>query len=242
MNLSPYSSGEYFQDASRHSGDALFKASEFLALLRRNPEATERRLSSYVDVGCGSGHVVRHVAQGLRESGFDLVRVMGYDVSPHVIRLSVNGIEFLHGDFSQSGEDADLVTLFDVIEHVPAPVDFLRRLSERCRLIGLHIPLDNSLNGAVRDLFHSKLANPGHLLFMDTAAALNLLTLAGLRVIDYKYTHAFQAPSGRASAAANFMYPLRALTARVSPWLVSKLMGGASLMVIAITPRYDLCP
>jgi hypothetical protein len=145
--------------------------------------------------------------------------------------------EFVQGDFCESDEDVDLVTLFDVFEHVPAPVDFLKRIAEKCSIVGMHIPLDNNLNAAMRDMFRAKLSNPGHLIFLDVASALNLLTFSGLRVIDYRYTFAFQAPSGHKTLMSKAVYPFRAMLAKFSPWLCGKTIGGTSLVVLALTPR-----
>lgn len=231
-----YTSGTYFSDPTRHAGDAMFKASTFVALLRRTLSPADLRLESYVDVGAGSGDAARLVAAGLREAGYALVSARGYDVSPHVADLPpAGGVTFVHGDFASSAEFVDLVTLFDVIEHVPAPTEFLARVAQRSRVVGLHIPLDDSLNVSLRDLFRLKVKNPGHLTFMDGVSALNLLAGAGLRVLDYEYTMAFDAPSTKASSRSRLAAPLRRAVARVSPWLLSKTLGGASMMVIALT-------
>jgi SAM-dependent methyltransferase len=239
MQNSEYASGAYFTDTSRHSEDSDFKAQEFLSLFQRCSSSLSFRPGSYVDVGCGSGDIVLKVSSGLKESGYALTSVKGYDISPHVNSLTGEGIEFVHGDFCESPVTVDLVTLFDVFEHVPAPIEFLKDVSLRSKVLGLHIPLDNSLNSALRDLFHPKLKDPGHLLFMDTAMALNMLTLSGLRVLDYKYTYAFRAPSGKSTLLSRLFYPLRSLAASISPWLLSKTLGGASLMVVALTPQYS---
>lgn len=238
----PYASGAYFANQDRHGDDAMFKAQQLLKLLPRALALPDEHLRSYVDVGTGSGDAVHLVAKGLRERGVTLDKVKGYDVSPHVLQLQREGVQFVHGDFTRSSENVDLVTLFDVFEHVPDPISFLRDVAARCRFVGLHIPLDASLNVAMRDLFRSKLKNPGHLLFMDTAFALNLLALSGLRVLDYSYTFSFEAPSGKRSALARGLYPLRRALARLSPWMLSKTLGGASLIVLASTPSASTAP
>jgi SAM-dependent methyltransferase len=233
---SDYSTGSYFADSHRHSEDAEFKSQSFsrlfLPFARRNRVA----IRSYIDVGCGSGDVVRMVAGHLRGAGFDVSTVKGYDVSPHVRDLDTDGIQYVHGDFCSSDEFADLVTLFDVIEHVPDPVEFLKLASQRCRIMTLHIPLENSWNNTLRGKLRRKLSDSGHLIFMDSVSALNLLTLAGLRVVNYDYTFAFRAPSGRTSILSKVVFPFRYLLSKLSPHLMSKTLGGASLMVIALTP------
>lgn len=238
-----YASGRYFADPSRHAGDAAFKAATFVSLLRRAIDLGTWPVHSYADVGSGSGDAARLVAKGLRDAGSPLVTATGYDVSPHIQHLPpADGVQYVNADFASAGEAVDLVTLFDVIEHVPEPSEFLKRIARRCRIVGLHIPLDDSVNTAFRDLFRHKVKDPGHITFMDGVTALNLLAGAGLRVLDYQYTMAFEAPSGRSSLASKAAIPLRRVLARISPWLLSKTLGGASLMVIALTAdgvRYD---
>lgn len=232
-----YTSGKYFADPKRFEDDADFKAHSFLQLFLGSRLSTEMDIRSYIDVGCGSGGVVKRVEAGLRQAGRRLSTAKGYDVSSHVSNIKHDGIQFIHADFCASQDESDLVTLFDVLEHVPDTIEFLKATAERCSIIGLHIPLDNNMNAAMRDMFRAKLNNPGHLLFLDVASALNLLTLAGLRVVDYRYTFAFQAPSGRKTLLAKAVYPLRSFLAKFSPWLCGKTIGGTSLMVIALTPR-----
>lgn len=190
------------------------------------------QLECMADVGCGSGDVAVTLKRLLPSIGYS-PRIQGWDVSPHVKGIQREEIEFIHGDFCAEGEKVDLVTLFDVFEHIPAPAEFLRQVALRCRWLGLHIPLDNCWNAALRDLFRNNLSDPGHLICLDTPAALNLLSLAGLVTVDYDYTLGFRAPSGRATLLSKLTYPIRLALGGLSPWLLSKTLGGASLMVLA---------
>ena len=177
------------------------------------------------------------IADSLREIGFDSMTFKAYDVSPHILNVTNDDVEYINGDFCESEDFADIVTLFDVFEHIPDTIKFLQSISKRCKVIGFHIPLDNSINVAIRNMFHTKLQNPGHLVFMDSVFALNLLALSGLRVVDYEYSFGFLAPSGHRSIISKILYPFRYLLAKISPWLLSKTLGGASLIVLAITPK-----
>jgi SAM-dependent methyltransferase len=232
-----YSRGLYFADSHRHGEDADFKAGNFLRLFLRFAQRHRLNITSFADVGCGSGDIAKIIADSLRANGMDLQKARGYDVSPHVLDMNQDGVEYIHADFCRSDESVDVVTLFDVFEHVPDTVAFIKAVSRRCKVVGFHIPLDYSFNVAARNKFRRMLVNPGHLIFMDTTGALNLLALSGLRVVDYEYTFGFLSPSGHRSLLSKVVLPLRFLMARVSPWLLSKTMGGASLMVIAVTPR-----
>ena len=228
---------DYFNNPKRHSEDASFKANNFVKLLLRFLESNILPINSFIDVGCGSGDIVKIIADSLRESGFNSMTFKAYDVSPHVIDIKNDDIEYIKGDFCESDEFADIVTLFDVIEHIPDTIKFIENISQRCKVIGFHIPLDNSINVSIRNKFLQKLQNPGHVVFMDSVFALNLLALSGLRVVDYEYSFCFTAPSGHNSIFSKIIFPLRYLLAKISPWLLSKTLGGVSLFVLAITPK-----
>ncbi len=230
-----YSSGAYFADKNRHSEDTAFKVKDFLKLFLPFVRRHGLSVYSYVDVGCGSGEIVRCLYSSLRENGITFRKVKGYDVSPHVQRLKDDFVEYVYGDFCASDESVDLVTLFDVFEHVPDPVQFLKLVSQKCKILVCHVPLDDSLNNCLRDNFKRMLIEPGHLTFMDTTSALNILAAAGLRVVDYHYCCEFLSPSGHGSLLSKIALPIRYLSARISPWLVSKTIGGVSLTLIAFT-------
>ena len=231
-----YASGDYFEDADRHSEDADFKATNFLDLFLRLAKRHKLAIQSFADVGCGSGHVTKIIRDGLKSNGFDPLTVKGYDVSPHVQNIKMKGIEFIYEDFCKSDDFVDLVTLFDVIEHVPDPIEFIKLAAQRCKVMALHIPLDHSLNNAIRSKFRILLEDPGHLIFLDNGSALTLLALSGLRVVDYEYTFGFLAPSGHTSLLSKVILPFRYMLAKLSPGLLSKTIGGTSLMVVALTP------
>src|SRR5690348_15790730 len=101
-----YSTGTYFDNPDRHSEDAPFKAAHFTRLLYRVMQQNRypSEINSYVDVGCGSGVVVKLVSETLRKDGIDLEVVKGYDISPHVQHLRHENIEFHYRDFCQSTE------------------------------------------------------------------------------------------------------------------------------------------
>lgn len=230
-----YRSGAYFKDPGRHAADAVYKADRFVALARRVLPPSE--ITTYADVGCGSGAATVAVAEGLLQVGCQVTTVLGYDVSPHVGVLEHPRVTFVHEDFATAGQTVDLVTLFDVVEHVPDPAGFLRQVAARARYVGLHIPLDDSVNAAMRNLYRRKLADPGHLVALDAASALNLVAYAGIRTLDFAYVLGYESPSERGSLQARLAYPFRAALAAASPWLLAKTLGGASLMVIGRVPR-----
>lgn len=232
-----YESGDYFSLHADYDRDGPYKVRDLLKLLL--PYATRKgvQIRSFADVGCGGGSAAVALAQGLRAAGHPVQDARGYEVSPHVTSLRHDGIEFRHEDFSQADTRVDLVTMFDVFEHVPDPVGFLRNVAARCDLMGLHIPLDDSVGNGIFNRFRGLMDDPGHIMYLDTASALTVVAMAGILTLDYRYTIVHRYPTGRGTLGQKFALPIRAALTFVSPWLAAKTVGGVSLMVLAVTPK-----
>ena len=89
-----YMSSGYFADPQRHSEDAEFKAGELAKLLASN--------RSLADVGCGSGAATIAMVRLMQRAGYQLTRVSGYDISPHIRGVSHPFIRFVHEGFTTS--------------------------------------------------------------------------------------------------------------------------------------------
>lgn len=235
--LPSYQSGTYFNTHEDPDQDSPFKAAAFEQLWNKIIARKPLRVTSYADVGCGGGATTVLIADGLARQGSELEHIAGYDISPHVLTLRRQNVNFHFADFCCADETYDLVTLFDVIEHVPDPITFLRSVADRCNFIGLHIPLDHSLVNCFFDRFSKRIQYPGHLVVLDAPMALNLIAMSGLWTLDYSYTFGYAAPSGTMTWMQRLAYPVRATMAKISPWLASRTVGGVSLMLVAATPR-----
>jgi SAM-dependent methyltransferase len=81
-----------------------------------------------IDCGCGSGRFLR----ALQHYGFQAV---GVELSPDLVEmLNSAGLPAIIGkapDFEWSGESPFAITFFEVLEHLPQPVDVLKKLRER---------------------------------------------------------------------------------------------------------------
>lgn len=228
-----YKEGTYFSDTKRHLEDADFKVSAILRLLNPILETGNLKVNSYADVGCGAGGVVLGIANAFSKMGYPFEEVRGYDVSPHVKDMKVDGVSFVHGDFVEIGTKADLITLTDVFEHVTNPINFIQKVSEKGEIIAFHIPLDDCISVNLRNLQRQKIQNPGHLIFLNVNSALNMITMAGLQILDYDYSReTIKAPSNNETVLQKLFSPFKRALVAINPWLYSKVFG-FSLVVIA---------
>jgi SAM-dependent methyltransferase len=232
-----YSSGAFVL-ASEGWKDAAFKVERLVDVLSRNLELFQPGAKLHVaDVGCGTGATTWLLHKELALLLGVPPKIDGYDVHPFLPQSFHEDVSFIGGEFSvRARATYDLVVLFDVLEHVPEPLAFLQSVSKYAYLLALHIPLDDSALSWVRNLPRGNLKYPGHLLVLSPADALNLVAFAGLRTVDFAYTPVFRAPSGRATRFQRLAFPARALLYWLSPYLLQRLLGGVSLMILAMTP------
>ena len=170
----------------------------------------------------------------LREAGLPLITSVAYDVGAfdEGIVATHPELSFRHEDFLAGNERFDLVTLNDVVEHLPSPEKFLASVAQRARYVALHIPLDDRLSVLLADQFNFRLETVGHISFWSPATALTMLTSSGLVPLQCRYTPGFLAPSGRVRMIQRLALPFRWLLWTISPGLAATTTGGASLAVL----------
>lgn len=227
MDRATYTSGRYEQqNPDWHEQDAEAKARAVASLLVYGGVQPK----TVVDVGCGSGGVLRLLAQRLGplwpEAHFE-----GWDIAKGAIKRARTheggSLHFVHGDFLASERQADLLLCLDVFEHVEDDVDFLRQLSGRAQWMVFRIPLDLSVWDVARPRRLLTVGPElGHRHLYTRELALQRLSLAGYRVIEERY-HRIR--HGRRRG----LDPLRGLWRRVDPHGAARWLGGVSLMVLA---------
>ena len=127
---------------------------------------------SILDVGCGNGSFVdAALEQGYNIKGIELSQA-AVDIAQG-FNLPVHKLDFFAGEI----EDAslDVVTMFEVMEHLPQPVQFLQRAEQVVKpggLIYLTTPnfqsLDRRVLGESWDVFHRE-----HLTYFTRATLIN---------------------------------------------------------------------
>lgn len=149
------------------------------------PAGTPPRL---LDAGCGPGYFVR----AARDAGFD---ACGVEVSRYAVEFARRelGVDVRHGTVPGADLPAgrfDVVTMWDVIEHLPDPLAALRAVAEVLRPGGVvmlstgdYASLVARLSGRHWHLFNL----PEHLWFFTPGSLRRLLRRAGLTPLGLTY-------------------------------------------------------
>lgn len=140
------------------------------------PEFVDRRLaemvaelepfaltSRWIDIGCGAGSLLRAVAR----AGW---RVQGTEIAPQPVQmLRAEGYDVLLGDAAELELELgayDVVSLIEVIEHVPDPRALMRRAAALLRpggVLFMTTPHASGISGRVLGLQWSAVSPPEHL-------------------------------------------------------------------------------
>jgi 2-polyprenyl-3-methyl-5-hydroxy-6-metoxy-1,4-benzoquinol methylase len=141
-----------------------------------------------LDVGCGDGYFIAF----LRKRGWDS---WGVELSETACRYAINELQHekdkvLCGDFlkiSLPGNYFDLITLFDVLEHMPNPATVLKRCSELLKPGGgifIQVPNFNSAGRRIFGKYWIHIDAPRHLTHF-TPASLRLF-MKGWEIMSEK--------------------------------------------------------
>lgn len=140
---------------------------------------------SLLDVGAGNGYFV---ALAAREFGW---RAVGLEISERETRFAheMLGVGLLREDIAGHRGNYDVVTCFNVIEHVPAPRDFLAAVAARVKpggMLALSTPNPGCIHARVRGLRRWNMVDPPHHLNLFSRQALRaMLAAERLQVLHY---------------------------------------------------------
>ena len=225
-----YRDGQYMlANPSWHAEDAPWKARQVAGILRDN----QIRPADLTEIGCGTGEILVQLAEH-----FPHARFTGYDVSPDAIEMAATRSDerlsfHLDDPLAHPGEDADVVLVADVVEHVEDYVGFVRGVQRLGTWKVFHIPLDLSAQSVARmSPILGLRAGVGHIHYFTKDTALALLEDCGYKVLDWRYTASRLELPHQALSSRLMTLPRRAAFA-LSPDLAVRVLGGWSLLVLA---------
>lgn len=183
-------------------------------LAHRPPARLRTRPARLLDVGCGPGFFVRDA----RRAGFEAYGVELSDAAVEHARNVLN-LTVWQGrcQRDQLGDGSyDVITLWDVLEHLPDPAEALTAVAEKLVPNGLLVlttgditSLTARLSGPCWHLY----TLPEHLWFHSPASVRHLLRHVGLIPVDRRYEILWYPPSYLLERLeAMFRLPRRTLT------------------------------
>jgi len=229
-----YTAGSYLsENPDWHIEDSEWKANQILSILNQQ----RSRPRAIGEVGCGAGEILARLSTKMD----DAVRFVGWDISPQAIDMCKmrenDRIRCVLGDLTRADDVTfDTLLIMDVIEHVEDYRGFLTSLRGKADTFVFNIPMDFNVYTSLR---HTSLAcgrhHLGHIHHFNRSTALATLEDAGYTILHSTYAFPWKDSSMRRKAPAMSMLlqNIRRAVSSVAPDFSVKLLGGASLMVLA---------
>jgi 2-polyprenyl-3-methyl-5-hydroxy-6-metoxy-1,4-benzoquinol methylase len=142
--------------------------------------------SSLLDVGAGNGYFVSLAA---KEFG---LKATGLEISTEEIRFAndVVGVQLIREDIAEHEASYDVVTCFNVLEHVPDPQGFLSAVIRRMKpggLLVLTTPNPGCVHARVKGLKEWNMVDPPHHINLFSRKALfEMLADRNMKVLRYE--------------------------------------------------------
>lgn len=209
--------GRKYHEAKHGTDDATWAIiAEFR---RRKLQKYIKPLDVVLEFGVGTGWNLAHLVCG-RKLGFDVV---------HVLSPAAGGVEFVSNLDDVKDGSIDVVICHHVLEHVPNPIDVLRKLHATLRPTGtliLNVPLETRR----RDLWPRQNESDHHTYCWTPRTLANLLREAQFRVSSLATPFfGYERFSGALARKIGGGFPLAALF----KWALNIISPSREVMTIA---------
>lgn len=140
-----------------------------------------------LDIGCAAGFFLNYA----RENGWE---VKGIDISDWAISIARKELELdvIQGTLPEANfpdEYFDVVTMFDVLEHLPNPsceLQIVRRILKRDGLLVVNVPNIDSFIAKINGKHWNKLIPPQHLYHFTPGHLLKMLEKGSFKILSIK--------------------------------------------------------
>ena len=225
-----YNDGDYFnKNIDWHAEDSPWKAQLIDKIICRN----NLNLNSICEIGCGAGEILKQLSI---KPAYSQVKFSGYEVSEAAFNLCKNKesekLKFYYEDLLLKELKFDAILCIDVFEHVENYMGFLQKLRVKAKYKIFIIPLDLSVLALLREHMLSLRNTVGHLHYFTPGTAVATLEDCGYKILDKVFIPNFIDLPSKSFKAKIAKIP-RLILYYISPKLLSKWLGGASLLVLA---------
>lgn len=246
-----YKSGDYWRkNPTLHEEDAEWKFETIRPLLDRFAASAGQREVSILDVGGGTGLILKMAEAHLRRAGL-AVRKTLLDLSPRALEIQKQNHPDARGSAAGSiaatgfgDRQFDLVMMIDVLEHVPQPEQALAEVKRISRHALLKVPLEDNLtlkllNLATLGSFHRRvtLGVLGHVNCYSARTLTAQLQRAGGRVLEFRFTNAHRyllhTPAHCRSLAHRMVFGGGDALFRLSPALAARVFNDFAVCLVA---------
>jgi len=204
----------------------------------------QNKKGKLLDVGCGLGYFLKTV------SAYPSWEVFGCEISPQAVnfakeKLGLNNIfcgSIQDSDFNKNS--FDIITLWDVIEHIPEPDSFLKHiftLLKKTGMLFIHTPniniqlpkarLKKNLKGMNHDIHYLEAKDHINIYSMETIS--RILYRNDFKQIRFIHLKPIQSVSGSKSPVLKFIKNLWYYFSVVLFWLTFKRINFDNLFVVA---------
>ena len=211
-----------------HSEHSFWKANNIKKLLKKN----NIEISKVCEVGCGAGEILVSLSKYFKKTYF-----FGYEISKDIFKTAKkkenSRLKFKLGNIPKA-KKYDLLLCIDVFEHVEDYMGFLREIKNRGKYHIFHIPLDINAFGLFRNRLIKERKAVGHLHYFTKETALSTLEDLGYQIIDWNYTDSFHKGGivVNENLKSKLFYSAQFIINLISPRLLSRTLGGLSLLVL----------
>lgn len=201
-------------------------------------------IRSYADIGGCFGFGANAMAFQISKSQGEYPETKVFEISPDFITIGKQlfpYIDFIQKDFclwNGPPKVFDLITMFDVIEHIEKPMSFLSKAANHFRYALLKTPLETGGDwfGAKPPIKQGNEHEDGHINFFTPKAYLELLDRSGLEVIMGRFvptivpanTEEILTPEDLSQSKLSIKRKGRILIKKLLPnYFIRKIFGGA---------------
>jgi glycosyltransferase involved in cell wall biosynthesis len=244
-DASLYVSGEYLEhNPGWHQEDASWKTKEIIKVITQSlwqQLKTAKALPRIVDIGCGTGQILKNLAGDFKTQGIPAV-YQGYDLSEQIInqaKLNFPQAEYFNKSFTkaevkQPEARISIALLIDILEHLEHPEQLLNELKDVSDYLICHLPLEDNLEVNLRGLKPRFKQTVGHLHFYDKARAIEFFQNQGFVIENMLYTCSDCSADYKLKSIARRLIaqPLRKLFFKLSPDWTARVLGNCSLMLL----------